>query len=268
MAPWLENTLLALVDTYFGLLPQRRPMLSQLNTVKLVSHRGERDKQNVFENTFAAFDPIVEAGIWGIECDIRWTKDLVPVVIHDENALRVFNKDFVIAEHTWLECQQALPLVPSLEALLQRYGKRCHLMLELKQERYPDPKKQSAILEQLLGTLEPSQDFHVISLECSMFAYLEFLPKQALLPVSTTNAKVLSDYAIDKQLGGVTGHFLFINHGIITKHHALQQAVGSGFANSRNVLFREINKGTDWVFSNHALAMHQIIQDEIEHQQA
>jgi glycerophosphoryl diester phosphodiesterase len=264
MAPWLENTLLYLVDQYFKAVPQKVPGRDELESCKLVSHRGERDNINVFENTFSAFDPVVEQGIWGIELDVRWTKDLVPVVIHDADGQRVFSKPFVIAENSWEECQKALPLVPSLEQLITRYGKKCHLMIELKNEDYPKLARQKDILKSLLSPLEPINDFHIISLEAHLFEYVDFLPKQALLPVSTTNAKAFSELALQSLLGGVTGHYLFMSKALVNAHHTKDQKIGSGFSNSRHVLFREINKGVDWVFSNKALSMHEIIQKQLE----
>ena len=266
MAPWLENFLLNTADACFALLPQKIPTQTQLQNCRLVSHRGERDGLNTFENTFAAFDPILENKIWGIEFDIRWTRDLVPVVIHDADGLRVFSKNFSISQNTWAQCQQALPLVPSLESLITRYGKKCHLMIELKSEHYSDPQKQKTILKNLLAPLTPEQDFHIIALDPALFQYVDFLPKRALLPVSTTNAKQLSQLALHENLGGFTGHYLFVNENIMEQHRLQNQHLGSGFANSRNVLFREINRNMDWVFSNHALAMHRIIQKHLQRQ--
>lgn len=264
MSPLLENFLLNITDGIFSLLPQKIPSKQQLKNCRLVSHRGDRDGVTVFENTFAAFDPVLEQDIWGIELDVRWTKDLVPVVIHDENTLRVFAKDFTVAEHTWQECQVTVPELPSLAALINRYGKRCHLMIELKQEIYPDPARQKQILQELLSTLKPTQDFHIIVLDTDLFTHVDFLPSSALLPVSTTNAKQLSELSLKKQLGGVTGHYLFMTKALIAQHKAQGQQVGSGFANTEKVLYREINKNVDWIFSNQAVSMQRIIQRHLE----
>ncbi len=263
MAPWLENFLLFSVDTCYAMLPQKSPTQQQLANCRLVSHRGERDGVTRFENTFAAFDPILENKIWAIEFDIRWTRDRVPVVIHDVDGLRVFSKNFNVNQNSWAQCQQALPLVPSLQALIARYGKKCHLMIELKEEDYPEPEKQKAILRELLSTLEPEVDFHIIALKPELFRHVDFLPKRALLPVSTTNAKTLSELALKENYGGFTGHYLFITRSLIEQHRQQTQKLGSGFANSRNVLFREINRNMDWIFSNHALAMHNILQKHL-----
>jgi len=265
MAPFFENFLLNLSDRIFSVLPQKIPNKTQLEACRLVSHRGERDNINIFENTFSAFDPIIEKGIWGIEFDVRWTKDLVPIVIHDENAQRVFGKDVGIAEHTWEEIQKRVPEIPSLQNLIARYGKRCHLMIELKSEHYPDIKKQKAILKELLSPLRPAEDFHIIALDIALFTYVDFLPFSALLPVSTTNAAQLSPLSLHNNWGGITGHYLFMTQDLIKKHHDAQQKVGSGFANSEKVLFREINKNVDWVFSNSALQMYAVLKYHLTH---
>jgi len=264
MPSFIENSLLYLIDRLFEYLPQKTPNPSQLSSCKLVSHRGERDNKTIFENTFAAFDPIRDKKIWGMEIDIRWTLDLIPVVIHDSNALRVFGKDFIIADNTWHNCQQELPLVPSLEQFIERYAKHCHLMIELKEEHYPKPEQQKATLQKLLSTLKPQKDFHIIALNTKLFEHVDFLPKLALLPVSTTNTANFSRQAINKNYGGITGHFLLMTRKLITKHHQSQQKVGTGFANSKNALFREIHRKVDWVFTNRAIAIHQIITTHIK----
>lgn len=264
MPPILENILLDLSDRIFSLLPQKKPSLQKLQECRLVSHRGERDNHKIFENTFAAFDPVVEKGLWAIEFDVRWTKDLVPVVIHDEDTLRVFGKNFVVAQCSWQELQDAVPEIPSLEGLIARYGKRCHLMIELKTEVYPELEKQKHILKSLLAPLSPGEDFHIISLDMPLFSHVDFLPASALLPVSTTNAAQLSALSLEHNWGGVTGHYLFMSASLVEKHHKARQKIGSGFANSEKVLFRELNKNVDWVFSNEALAMQQIIDKHLK----
>ena len=86
----LENSIQALLDAFYALWPQPSPDIEHLINCKIVSHRGEYDNQMVFENTLAAFDQAKAAGVWGIECDLRWTRDLQPVVIHDSDLLRMF----------------------------------------------------------------------------------------------------------------------------------------------------------------------------------
>jgi len=48
----------------------------------LVAHRGDQDSS--VENTLSAFEQASEFGAQFAECDIQFTRDLVPVVIHDD----------------------------------------------------------------------------------------------------------------------------------------------------------------------------------------
>ncbi|MBV1882871.1 MAG: hypothetical protein KUG82_14635 [Pseudomonadales bacterium] len=264
LPPWLENGFLTLADQFFALLPQPYPGQDAWDNCRIVSHRGERDGHRVFENTFAAFDPIVAAGIWGIEFDIRWSLDLVPFVIHDADGKRVFGEDLVIANHTAAEIQEALPLVPDLESFVARYGKKVHLMAELKEEVYPNPAYQQTILKKLFSPLIAAVDYHFISLHTDLFQHVAFLEPSAMLPVSTINASQFSRYALQQNLGGVTGHYLFISDRIIRQHNERGMKVGVGFINSRNSLYRELNRGTDWLFSNEALRIQSMVQAALD----
>lgn len=74
----LEKVLLQCMDFIFKHLPRRSPDPEKLKACKIVSHRGEHDNTSVYENTIAAFDGAMEQGVWGIEFDVRWTRDLQP----------------------------------------------------------------------------------------------------------------------------------------------------------------------------------------------
>ena len=79
----IEKIVLQCIDFIYMLLPRRSPEPEILRSCKIVSHRGEHDNIGVYENTFAAFDRALAQGTWGIEFDVRWTRDLQPVVAHD-----------------------------------------------------------------------------------------------------------------------------------------------------------------------------------------
>lgn len=53
----------------------------------LVAHRGDHD--GGIENTLGAFRFAAESGATLAECDIQFTRDLVPVVIHDDSLKRL-----------------------------------------------------------------------------------------------------------------------------------------------------------------------------------
>ena len=141
----LETQLRQIIDYSYARWPQAVPERDRLQRCKIISHRGDYDNHNIFENTIAAFDRAESQGVWGIEFDLRWTKDLNPVAIHDADLRRVFGLDFCIRQVTLAELKSRCPLVPSLGEMIHRYGKKIHLMIEIKAEHYPDPRAQNRV---------------------------------------------------------------------------------------------------------------------------
>jgi len=54
---------------------------------RLVAHRGDQSEH--VENTLKAFQQAVDAGATFAECDIQFSRDLIPVVIHDDHLKRL-----------------------------------------------------------------------------------------------------------------------------------------------------------------------------------
>ena len=261
--PWIEKPFKRLADALFATLPQPLPDTERLRGCKIISHRGEHDNRRVFENTLAAFDSVRDGGVWGIELDIRWTKDLQPLVFHDADFRRLFRSSLAVNRMTMAEVKAEFPVIPSLEEVILRYGKELHLMVETKKEVYPHPDYQSQVLRDLFSQLEPQKDFHLLSLSPEMFEFMDFVPSQTFLPIAEINVHKLSKMAIKKKYGGMTGHYLFMTDRLKRRHQGIGQKVGTGFANSRNCLFREINRGIDWIFSDKALEMQSIVATSI-----
>ena len=88
---WIENAFFRSADALFRHYPQPHPTAERLAGCRIISHRGEHDNRQIIENTMPAFRAAVAGGVWGIEFDVRWTRDLRPVVIHDPDARRLFN---------------------------------------------------------------------------------------------------------------------------------------------------------------------------------
>jgi len=255
---WIESRFHHHVDRLYARLPQQLPSQERLQSCKIVSHRGEHDQRRVLENTLAAFDAVRQHGVWGIEFDLRWTRDLHAVVFHDQDCRRLYHTPIALRELTWKELRTRFPLIPSLHEVIQRYGKKMHLMVELKPEPYPDLPYQNQVLEELLSGLIPQQDYHLLSLDPEMFRRIAFVPSQACLPVAELNVGRLSRAALQESYGGITGHYLLLSRSLIRRHQQHHQAVGTGFIASQNCLCRELNRGVQWLFSNRAVALQQI----------
>jgi glycerophosphoryl diester phosphodiesterase len=248
----VENKLLRMIDWFFERRPQTLPDQRSLARCRVVSHRGEHDGRVILENTLPAFDAAVALGVWGIECDIRWTRDLTPVVIHDADLQRVFGLRRTVAACTLEKLQRDCPDLPTLSAVIGRYGGKTHLMVEVKQEPYPDPGRQNRILRDLFAGLTPGADFHLLSLAPEMFRRTSFVPPSACLPVARLNLPQLSQLALRTGYAGVAGHYALVGDGVVRRHHAAGQRVGTGYPRSMRVLVRELHRQVDWIFSNHA----------------
>ena len=264
----IEKSFLNIVDTIFARWPRPVPTTQKLAAGKIISHRGQHDNLRVMENTLTAFDTAVQAGVWGLEFDIRWTRDRKPVVFHDSNLMRIFHDPLEIRKTDRQTLINAFPLIPTLEAVLERYGRRAHLMIELKAEHYPAPERQATLLADCLSGLKPVKDFHFLSLDTDMFRHVDFVPSAALLPVSQLNFQTFSRLALSRGYAGVAGHYCFIHNRMVARHKAGGQNVGVGYPCSRNSLFREINRGVTWIFSNHACEMQAVISEYLAKQTA
>jgi len=259
---WLDNALEHLIDGIFALTPQPLPSQKQLKRCKIISHRGERDNKTIFENTVLAFDKVVNKGVWGIEFDVRFTKDLVPIVFHDTDCRRLFKSKLKINETTFEVLRKAHPQIPSLEEIIQRFGKKLHLMIELKEEHYPAPQKQARILENLLKALEPKKDYHIISLHTPMFNVIHFVSLETFLPVAILNTKALSEEALQKHYGGITAYYPAMRKARVKQHLSAGQRVGVGFITSKNALCYALRRDIEWIFTNYAVKL-QLVYDRL-----
>ena len=207
------------------------------------------------ENTLAAFDRVLEAGVWGMELDVRWTGDLQPVVFHDATLLRLYGDPSRVGDLALSELRHRYPLIPTLEEMLSRYGRKVHLMVEIKREHYPRPEHQRDLLRQLFSDFVPVDDYHFLSLSPEMLAHVDFAPRRAWVLVGERNLRQVSGQALKENVGGVAGHYLLFSRSLLKKHRAAGQKVGTGYVASRNCLYREINRGVDWIFSNEAVCL-------------
>lgn len=249
-----------LADFWLMLVPRARPSRQALIDCMIISHRGEHDNLHVRENTLAAFDRAVLAGVAGLEFDVRWTRDLQPVVIHDADTGRVFGRDLDVAELSLAELREQLQEIPTLAEVVERYGKSNHLMIELKADDLGQQAAKTQSLEEIFAPLEAVVDYHFLALDLDLFSLVEFAGDGACLPVAELNIGELSRQALARGLAGVSGQYLLLSSGMIRRHHSQGQKIGTGFVASRFCLYRELNRGVDWIFTNHALKLCKIRQ--------
>ncbi|MFP4638781.1 MAG: glycerophosphodiester phosphodiesterase [Spirochaetaceae bacterium] len=125
----------------------RVPLFPESPRPLTFAHRGYSARAP--ENTMPAFREAAEAGVPGIELDVRLSRDGVPVVIHDPDLLRLAGSDATIAELTvaelaeadvgsWLSREFAGTGIPTLAEVFDTFGERFYYDIEIK-HRSGDP---------------------------------------------------------------------------------------------------------------------------------
>lgn len=122
----------------------------------LIAHRGASELRP--ENTIASIQHAIDLGVDYVEIDVHFTKDLVPVVIHDPTTARTAgNIDIVIAEShscdlneidvgSWFHQQYAKEYIPFLKDVLAMDFKNSKLMIEIKNSSLAVPKIVTSLL--------------------------------------------------------------------------------------------------------------------------
>ncbi len=203
----------------------------------------------------AAFTRVADAGGWGIEFDVRWTRDLEPVVIHDADTSRVFNTELDVASVSFAELRQQVPEIPALAEVADRFGGSQHLMVELKQDEMGATQARAERLQDIFAALTPGDDYHFLGMKFDLFELTGFAGTRAFLPVAELNTAAFSRDALARDFAGVCGHYVLLNRDMIRRHHSQRQEVGVGFIASRFCFYRELSRGVDWIFTNHALKL-------------
>jgi glycerophosphoryl diester phosphodiesterase len=85
------------------------------------------------------------------------------------------------------------------------------------------------------------------------------VPREFSLLVAEFNLHRLSRECLQQGFGGLMGHYLLLNNTVKRRHEDAGQRVGTGFIHSGNVLFRELNRGVEWIFSNQAVQLQGIL---------
>lgn len=258
----VEHLYIRIVDFIFAHLSQPKPPESALRRCKIISHRGEHDGLRIKENTLPAFEAAYNGGVWGVELDVRWTCDFVPVVIHDSDLKRVFSKNEKVADLSVRQLQQCEPAIPTLTQVVRRFGGKLHLMVEIKDNAWPNAQRQSRTLLEALGPLAPVADYHLMALTPQILSRINGFAAASLLAIANHRPFHYSGVVKDKHWGGLCAHYSLMTKGLIEKAHARHQTVGTAYPASRNVLFREINRGVDWIFSNNACELIELLNRE------
>ena len=246
---WLDWVQYA-ADIAFWATPRRLPPAENIRATKLIAHRGAHHRDGPRENTLEAFQLAADAGAWGIEFDVRWTRDLVPVVIHDADCQRAFSVALSVGDSDFSELREKVPQVPSLEEVVQRFGKQLHLMIETKCEPWVDQASQQATLSKILSGLAPGDDYHWMGIEIDFLRSFDLVPKKFRIPITFFEVDKFGKIVLEEGYAGLGGHYLLLNNRLLKQFKKAGKQFGVGFPSTENALRREMHRGVEWVFTN------------------
>lgn len=238
------------MDGCFAAVPRQKPHSIYIERAQIIAHRGAHNNaEGILENTHEAFRLAKNAGCWGIEFDVHATADNILVVNHDLTLNRLWGHDVAIADISFNELRSLEPGIPSLDEVVAEYGTHMHLFIELK-----SPFKDEDALMTTLQGLSPVTDFHLLALDAAIFDSLSQFPKSSLLLVAVhNNVNQFCELSIRENYGGVMGSYLLLTDKKRNKLSEANQVSGVGFVNSKNSLYRELNRGINWIFTNQAV---------------
>jgi len=151
-----------------GKLPRMRKLKSNSNFTPLwiIGHRGYPAKYP--ENTLAAFQGALAAGVKMIELDVMLSRDRRLVVIHDESLERTTNGKGAVADHTlaelkrldagsWFDAAFAGQQLPELGEVLDLVNGRAYTNIEIKPSAYEAHHPPDAVEKQVVELLRQKQ---------------------------------------------------------------------------------------------------------------
>lgn len=108
--------------------------------MKIIAHRGVVN--GAPENTMAAFLDAAKQG-YGVECDVRLTKDKVPVVFHDDSLKRVAGKGRRVSQTDLADLQKILidgkHPIPTLESVIKHVMPETFVNINIKEDETVKP---------------------------------------------------------------------------------------------------------------------------------
>lgn len=200
----------------------------------LLGHRGARASTGIPENTFASFDLALEHGCDGFEFDVRVAACGTAVVCHDPKAGRL-----TIARTRATQ----LPRLPRLDDVMQRYGQRAFLNIELKMKDL-----ESKVLT-ALGEFPPRQGYVVSSFIPDVVMELEARSSTVSIGIICETSAQLACWR-QLPVDYVIPHQSLVNRPLVQEVQSAGLRVFVWTVNDREGMLRFADSGVDGIISD------------------
>lgn len=166
--------------------------------MKIIAHRGF--SASYPENTLLAFEKALQAGVDGIETDLRLSRDDKAIIFHDANLKRITGLDKSPESLTLYELQQLDAgqgeTIPSLDELLKLTNAKATLILEIKY----NPKTYTKLCEVIEKSIQDKTSWVEIScFEDTVLKYMHKLNPEIKLHKLIDDDSVLEDEDLEKR---------------------------------------------------------------------
>jgi len=206
----------------------------------LLGHRGARC--DAPENTLAAFDLALKHGAGGFEFDVRLTGDNKLIICHDPK----FN-GLAIRKHTLKQlqasCSSSEELPPSLRDVLERYGHKCFLNIELKVRGM-----EHAVLR-AMKKHPPRHGYFVSSFLPGVLRKLHALDSSLVLGALADTPWQLRRWRT-LPVRYVVPHYRLLSARLIERLHAAGKSVVTWTVNDPRFMLRAAELGVDGIISD------------------
>lgn len=115
--------------------------------MRIIAHRGSSSIYE--ENTMEAFEHALKVGSDAIELDVRLCATGEPVVFHDASLWRVDSTLRRISKTSLFQLKQQYPFIPTLEEVLDAFGKKTQMVLDLKTNGLARSKLELVVLHKI-----------------------------------------------------------------------------------------------------------------------
>ena len=201
----------------------------------IIAHRGYRQKYP--ENTLAAFQGAVAAGVPMIELDVMLSRDRKPVVIHDSSLERTTNGSGAVSDYTmealkqldagsWFDAEFADQRLPELSEVLDLANGRAYVNIEIKADAYEQHHPPDAVEKQVVAMVRKKnlQDSVLLSsFEIDILvqiASMEDPPAIALISRTPASKRIVEICSHLKVFSWHPNHLIVTPHQVDMMHAA------------------------------------------------
>ncbi|HEV2787001.1 MAG TPA: glycerophosphodiester phosphodiesterase [Solirubrobacteraceae bacterium] len=226
-------------------------------TVDVIGHRGA--SAYVREHTVEAFELALRQGASMLELDVRATAEGDLVAVHDATLLRTAHDPRRISRLTRADLLALDPLRRplTLDSVLERYGRRTRLLIDLKHPTAGSEQRIISVLKRHgLAGEAIVQSFDTTALRRLRHAS----PSLAVAPlyrVAPTNRRLR---AITSYAGGIGVWHTGIDAALVLRAHAAGIAVRAWTVNDPDEMMRLVALGVDGIITDVPDVAHAVVE--------